>query len=130
MNNSSNDLSTEVPGILMPNIKGSISHSSSIEDMAKVQNIDPELFSKKVKVFWLHQKPCKWTKREVNIIKTAVKRIYQGMSIYSQVRRLKVNPGVLLYRSWDSIRSKIRRERQKFEDACMGRMFHIKRSKR
>jgi anaerobic ribonucleoside-triphosphate reductase len=33
------------------------------------------------------------------------------MSIYSQVKRLKVSPGALEYRTWDSIRSKIYRKR-------------------
>jgi len=59
----------------------------------------------------------KWTKREVNIIKTAVKKIEQGMSIYSQVRRLWMN--LLGYRSWESIMSKIYRERQKFEKSII-----------
>ena len=55
--------------------------------------------------------PRKWTKREDRLIRFAIQRIFKGASIYSQVKRLKVKPGALEYRSWESIRSKIYRKR-------------------
>lgn len=51
----------------------------------------------------------KWNTEETMLIRDAVKRINRGASIYSQVSRLYF--GELYYRTWDSIRYKIREQK-------------------
>jgi len=51
----------------------------------------------------------KWDKRETRIIHKAIRSIVNGKSVYSQVNRL-YNSDLFFERSWEGIRSKIRRE--------------------